>query len=92
MASRIPPRRPGEASVFDKTFQVLSLLEKSSPDNTFEFAAKTLIKNTGTDQLLKSGDQRYHVHSLKPSSLSFLPDEWVTGLEYGRDRWSGCNN
>lgn len=92
MASSVPPRRPGRAPVFDKSLRMLSLLEKSPPIGTFELAAKTLIKNTGTDQLLKAGDQLYVVDSLKPSSLSFLPQEWVTGLEQGRARWSGCDN
>ena len=71
---------------------MLSLLGKSPRENTFELAAKTLIRNNGTDQLLKASGQLYVVDSLKPSSLSFLPQEWVTGLEQGRARWSGCDN
>lgn len=92
MASSTPPRRPGGASLFKKAFQILSLLEQSPPSNTFELAAKTLIEKSGADQLLKTSGQLYVVDSLKPSSLSFLPQEWVTGLEQGRARWSGCDN
>lgn len=92
MAASIPPRRPGRAQTFDKTLRMLSLLEKSPRENTFELAAKTLIRSNGTDQLLKASGQLYVVDSLKPSSLSFLPQEWVTGLEHGRARWSGCDN
>lgn len=92
MASSIPPRRPGGAPLFEKAFQILSLLEQSPPNNTFELAAKTLIENSGADQLLRAGGQLYVVNSLKPSSVSFLPQEWVTGLEQGRNRWSGCDN
>lgn len=92
MASSTPPRRPGGAPLFKKAFQILSLLEQSPPSNSFELAAKTLIEKSGADQLLKTSGHLYVVDSLKPSSLSFLPQEWFTGLEQGRARWSGCDN
>ncbi len=76
MASSTPPRRPGGAPLFEKAFQILSLLEQSPPTNTFELAAKTLIEKSGADQLLKTSGHLYVVDSLKPSSLSFLPQEW----------------
>lgn len=92
MASSIPPRRPGGAPLFEKAFQILDLLEQSPPNITFELAAKTLIENSGADQLLRASGQLYVVNSLKPSSVSFLPQGWVTCLEQGRGRWSGCDN
>ena len=92
MTSSTPPRRPGGAPSFEKAFQILSLLEQSPPSNTFKLAAKTLIENSGADQLLRASGQQYVVDSLKPSSVSFLPQEWVTGLKQGCARWSGCDN
>lgn len=92
MASSTPPRRPGGAPLFNKAFQILSLLEQSPLNNTFELAAKTLMEKGGSGRLLRASGQLYIVDSLKPSSLSFLPQGWVTCLEQGRGRWSGCDN
>lgn len=92
MASNIPPRRPGGAPIFDKTFQLLSLLEQSPAEATFELAARNLMENRGADRLLRASGELYVVDRLKPSILSFLPQEWVICLEQARGRWSGCDN